>query len=262
MKHAPTVSICIPTYNQTKYLRKVLDSVFEQTFTDYEVIISDDSTNNDVKVLIDEYINSGKAIRYIHHSPSLGSPRNWNYALKIAQGEYIKIMHHDDYFTKNESLKILVDTISKNPNSFVFSYAKSVVNGKESYFYSKKELIKLVLKDPLLLLLTHNLFGPPSGIIYKKGDDITFDENLIWFVDLEFYIQLLNHKKIPKLVEDVLYISVHDTHNITNNCINNKPLIRKEFMYTVKKHIKNKGIKYTLMWNYQILKMLVKSYMP
>ena len=48
----PKVSICIPTYNQLKYLEKCISSILMQEYTDYEIIVSDDSTNNDVEVFI------------------------------------------------------------------------------------------------------------------------------------------------------------------------------------------------------------------
>lgn len=250
----PLISICIPTYNQTKYLRKVLDSVFEQTFTDYEVIVSDDSTTNDVKELIDEYTSKSNAIRYFHHSPGLGSPKNWNFAMQQAQGEFIKIMHHDDWFIKAESLEIQVNTILQNQNSFVFSYAKSIVYGKESTFYSKKNLLHLLLKDPLLLLITQNLFGPPSGLLFKKDILLQFDYQLIWLVDMDFYIQLMQNNQKPLLIEEVLYVSMIDDHNITNSCRNNKELEKKEFNYIVKKHLKNKTLFYKIKWYYRLIK--------
>jgi glycosyltransferase involved in cell wall biosynthesis len=49
------VSICIPAYNQTEYLRKNLDSILMQSFVDYEVILTDDSTTNEVRDLVEVY---------------------------------------------------------------------------------------------------------------------------------------------------------------------------------------------------------------
>src|SRR3989344_6387452 len=97
------VSICIPTYKQVDYLRKTLNSVLVQDFHDYELIITDDSSDDSVKNLLKEFDFKGK-LKYYHNKIALGSPANWNYSLKQATGEYIKILHHDDFFTADNSL--------------------------------------------------------------------------------------------------------------------------------------------------------------
>ena len=71
MSH-PKVSICIPTYQQIEYLKKTLDSIQIQDFTDYEVIITDDSRDNSVKYLVETY-SSYLPIRYYLNEESLDS---------------------------------------------------------------------------------------------------------------------------------------------------------------------------------------------
>ena len=82
----PKVSICIPTYKQVDYLRKTLDSVLLQDFHDYELIISDDSSDDSVENLLREFDFKGK-LNYFRNSVALGSPANWNYSIKQAKGE-------------------------------------------------------------------------------------------------------------------------------------------------------------------------------
>src|SRR5687767_9673514 len=97
------VSICIPAYNQVEFLRKTLNSILNQNFQDYEIIISDDFQDNSVKKLLLEFDLKGK-MKYYQNNPSFGSPKNWNFSISKAQGEYIKILHHDDFFTTSECL--------------------------------------------------------------------------------------------------------------------------------------------------------------
>ncbi len=173
----PLVSICIPTYNQTKYLRKVLDSVFEQTFTDYEVIVSDDSTTPDVKELLGEYIANGTVIRYFHHSPALGSPENWNFAMQKAQGEYIKIMHHDDWFVTNTSLQEFVTLVRENNADFVFSGTNiETPLGRTRTHSINYSNFTNITQNPETLLLG-NIIGAPSAIMFKNNK-MLFDVNL------------------------------------------------------------------------------------
>lgn len=231
----PLVSICIPTYNQTKYLRKVLDSVFEQTFTDYEVIVSDDSTTSDVKELIDEYIAQGKEIRYFHHSPALGSPENWNFAMNQAQGEYIKILHHDDWFSKKESLYKFVNLLK---DGSVFGFSNSIVEfeNNKKYIHDCLELdLNKFIKKPEKLFLG-NLIGSPSAVIFKKDINIRFDKNLIWIVDIDFYYRLLKKNNNISYTQECLIVTFGPEERITSQCFNNKTIEISEYFYVLNKY--------------------------
>ena len=101
------VSICVPTFRQTKYLQKTLKSIGNQTFQDYEIILTDDTPDDAVKNLIETF-NFHNRLKYFKNKEKLGSPENWNEAVRRARGEYIKIMHHDDWFVDENSLEKFV----------------------------------------------------------------------------------------------------------------------------------------------------------
>lgn len=111
------VSICIPAYNNEVSLKRCLDSVLIQDFEDYEIVITDDSPSNVIAQLVSGYNNS--KIHYYKNTENLGSPENWNRALSLAKGEYIKIIHHDDWFSSNDSLDKFVALLDTNP-TFLF----------------------------------------------------------------------------------------------------------------------------------------------
>src|SRR5688500_15313078 len=122
----PKVSICIPTYNQTRYLKNTLQSILIQTYKDYEVIITDDTSSSIISDFLKVY-NFKAKLRYYHNKPALGSPQNWNYCISKAQGEYIKILHHDDWFSKNDSLLHFVEALENTGASLAFSNAHVVL---------------------------------------------------------------------------------------------------------------------------------------
>src|SRR5436305_6619415 len=106
----PLISICIPAYKNVEYLKRLLDSIATQTFRYFEVIITDDSNDNSVY----DYINSnnrGFLLSYNKNEKPLGSPENWNAAVRRAKGDWIKIMHHDDWFSSNSALDVFVQNI-------------------------------------------------------------------------------------------------------------------------------------------------------
>src|ERR1044072_4054338 len=93
------ISICIPAYKNVDFLKRLLDSIAIQTYSNYEIIICDDSPDESVA----EFIKSRsvlKNIRYHRNVSSLGTPENWNECIRRANGEWIKIMHDDDWFAE------------------------------------------------------------------------------------------------------------------------------------------------------------------
>ncbi len=237
----PLVSICIPTYNQTKYLINTLDSVISQNFKDFEIIVSDDSTTDNVRQLVLNYQAKGIKINYYHNNPSLGSPKNWNSAVNKALGKYIKIMHHDEWFESPESLGKLVAVIENNPSSVVFSAGYSIYKGYKRDFIPKLEYIELINQEPIDLII-NNYIGCPSAIIYPRDCAVSFDENYIWLVDVDFYIQLLEKKYKFVYLTECLYTSMIDDHNITNKCLDNFELQLDEYSRLYIKYVSKKSL--------------------
>ena len=81
------VSICVPTYNNPEDVDRLLQSVMKQTYTDFEVLISDDSTDDRVSGMIGKYTKTSENsldIKYVHNQKPLGHVYNWNAAIKMS----------------------------------------------------------------------------------------------------------------------------------------------------------------------------------
>ena len=219
----PKVSICIPCYNQTQHLLKTLDSIFNQDFQDYELIISDDSTDDRVLELIKQHGIPKEKIRYYKHSPSLGTPKNWNFAIEKSQGSYIKIMHHDDYFTLKNSLSELVALLEKSPEAdFAFCAAEvhDLSSDSKRLHYCPKWRLESLQGFPESLFLG-NIIGGPSATIFRKQAYVPFDARYKWVVDFDCYIKILKNNPIFSYTPKVLTCNVFDRHNVTNSCDKN-----------------------------------------
>ncbi len=238
----PVVSICIPTYKQTKYLKKTLDSIKIQNYKDYELIVTDDSPNDSVRKLLGEY-DFGGQLKYFKNRIRKGSPENWNTAISYASGEYIKILHHDDWFSDKDSLSEFIDMLDKNPKAdFAFSainvYYEFNKNKNRIHTVSTRELCSLK-KEPATLFFG-NIIGNPSTTIYRNGLNIKYDYNFEWLVDIDFYIRLLTiNKNILYSDNPLVYTSADANHQITNRCINNKEVEIFEY-YSLFNKIKNR----------------------
>ena len=200
---SPFISICIPAYRRVHYLQRLLDSIAVQSYKNVEVIITDDSPGNEVGNLIQSYLPS-LPIKYFKNPKALGTPENWNEAIRRANGDWIKIMHDDDWFAGESSLQKFADAIDSNRDKKFFFSAYTIVHEQEN---QNKETIRLSKRDENKLkknsfyLFRQNYIGNPSCTLFKKEPGILFDNRFQWVVDFEFYIRYLNRFK-----NDFVYI--------------------------------------------------------
>lgn len=230
---APKVSICIPAYQQIEYLRRTLGSICIQTFSDYEIIVTDDSVDGSVKNLVDSFDFQGR-LKYFKNPSRLGSPENWNEAIRNSQGKYIKMLHHDDWFSYENSLAEFVAMLDERPDAdFAFS-AALVYNEKNkstTVFMPDSNLIDF-LKDSSSNLFFANFIGPPSSVIYRSTLNITYDQNLKWVVDIDFYIRALKvNKRFVSSSKTLITSTTEAKHQITNDCLDNKCVELFEYTY-------------------------------
>src|SRR5258706_15839464 len=108
--YARYVSICIPAYQEAALLYRALESVFSQTFSDFEVIVTDDSETSVVQDLIARDFRDPR-LKYLRNKERLDSPNNWNKSIDLATGELVKMLHQDDWFSSNYSLQHYVSLI-------------------------------------------------------------------------------------------------------------------------------------------------------
>jgi len=226
----PKVSICIPAYRQPALLRKVLESVRMQTFQDYELIISDDSPDDAVEVLLHQFEFKDK-LRYSRNTIPLGSPANWNHVISLANGEYIKMLHTDDFFTSAQSLAKYVALLDNNPHADIAFSASEVwslsTNEKSVYSCSEKHL-KRLQNEPEFLFFK-NVIGGPSATIHRNGTKIAYDTNLKWLVDIDFYIGILQQNKHIAYSNEPLICTVDGAEGqITQTVSNDKNIQIKE----------------------------------
>jgi glycosyltransferase involved in cell wall biosynthesis len=213
------ISICIPAYKRIDYLKRLLCSIEIQKFKDYEVIISDDSNDHSVEELLKDF-NGKFEIKYFKNEKALGTPANWNHAISKATGEWIKLMHDDDWFSDEHSLEKFA-LATNNNNKFIFSaYTNKteLTNNIEKKFFNEN-LKTIILKNPLRLL-AKNSIGPPSVTLFHNSIKDKYDEGLKWRVDIEYYIRNIS-KGIEFTYINELLINVGVSESqVTNYCLN------------------------------------------
>lgn len=113
------ISVVMSVYNAEKYLKEAIESVLNQTYQNFELIIVNDCSSDGSVVILQDYQKRYECINLIHNESNLGLTKNLNLALSIAKGEYIARMDADDvcdierfqkqidFLNKNESIDIL-----------------------------------------------------------------------------------------------------------------------------------------------------------
>jgi glycosyltransferase involved in cell wall biosynthesis len=230
MGDTPFISICIPAYRRKENLKRLLDSIETQNFHHFEVVITDDSPDDELRNLI-EFHPLGNKIRYFKNENTLGSPENWNRGLKMARAEWIKIMHDDDWFTGPESLHIFTEAIKKGTSAFYFSaYTNVYPEGHLKTVRLGSNRLSVLSQFPEILFVS-NRIGPPSAVLFKKEASIFFDNRMKWLVDIDFYIRYLKSFGPPQYIPEKLIFIGIDKSQITNTSFGNPGIeIPERFM--------------------------------
>ncbi len=97
----PAVSIGMPVYNGAKYIREALDSLLAQSFTDFELIISDNASADETQAICEAYAARDTRIRYVRQPENQGGVPNFLYVLRAARGEFFMWAAHDDIWAPN-----------------------------------------------------------------------------------------------------------------------------------------------------------------
>ena len=117
---APAVSIIMPCYNTDKYLKKTMDSIFSQTFSDYELIMVDDGSTDRTPELLDEYAAAYPDVIRVFHKENGGQSTARNMAMDVACGEYILFWDSDDY-AENDYIESMITAARENDSEAVIS---------------------------------------------------------------------------------------------------------------------------------------------
>ena len=123
LKFTPFVSIGMPVYNGEKYIAAAIESLLTQTFTDFELVISDNASTDNTKHICQEYALKDSRIRYYRNPLNLGAPPNYNRTVKLSKGKYFKWAAADDEH-KRDYLQKCVAILEKD-QSIVLCHSKT-----------------------------------------------------------------------------------------------------------------------------------------
>ena len=218
------LSICIPAYKNTDFLKRLLDSIAIQIFRDFEVIVTDDSPDQSVESLCSVYA-SRFPLHYFRNQQPLGMPENWNEAVRKAKGEWIKIMHDDDWFAAEDSLTEYARAIDSHPQAtFLFSAYRDVFldEHRSRDMFVSGARYNAFLRNHTVLFAS-NIIGAPSVVLYRRSPGLEFDGTFKWRVDIDFYIRYLAAGR-PAYIPRILVNIGLGKSQVTQDCFGLRPV--------------------------------------
>jgi glycosyltransferase involved in cell wall biosynthesis len=205
---APKISVIIPSFNREKYILETLESVYAQSYTDYEVIVVDDGSTDGSKKLLAPLIKE-RGIRLLEQE-NAGVSAARNRGVEMAKGALIAFLDSDDIFQpqKLEKQSALLD---KNPQlGFVHSnFSKFDDSGQELGLRDMSRFRGNVY--PWILQEWSYLMALPTLLMPKKIFDELggFDENIHWGEDIDLYFRVAKKYEIDMLPEVLCKVRVH-----------------------------------------------------
>jgi glycosyltransferase involved in cell wall biosynthesis len=236
--NAPVVSICVPAYDEPQLLRRAIASTLAQSFDDFELLIDDDSPSTAVESMRD-VLTSDPRVTYSRNQPPLGPAENWNKAMSRARGKYVKFLHHDDWFSRPDSLHMFVEAAEASAAGFVFAASNAISPSGEIVSENRPapDVRRRLARRPNVLLSTGNIIGGPSATMFRRDATVIFDPRLRWLVDVDFYVTYLGRNPGFEYVEQVLISNTTGAdHQLTAESFGKLPVEVREWDYVYRKH--------------------------
>jgi glycosyltransferase involved in cell wall biosynthesis len=124
MINTPSICVGLPVYNGQKYVGKAIESILDQDYKNFELIISDNASTDDTSYICKQYARADKRIRYWRNEANIGAGPNHNRVFELANAKYFKWTAHDDE-NHPEFLSRCVEALERAPDSVVLAYPQA-----------------------------------------------------------------------------------------------------------------------------------------
>jgi glycosyltransferase involved in cell wall biosynthesis len=214
----PKVSVCIDSYNYGRFLPQAIESVLSQTFTDFEVVLSDDCSTDDSFAIAQDYAAKDSRVAVVQNAANLGMVRNRNACLARARGEYVKWLHADDFLCSTDALGRMAAALDSNRAVSVVASARRIVSeaGEPLKVWSSFEPRRRPIAGTTVinrcLFEQRNLIGEPSAVMFRRALSARgFDEAFFVMADMEMWFHLLEQGWFSYIDETLCCFRKHGT---------------------------------------------------
>jgi glycosyltransferase involved in cell wall biosynthesis len=214
----PIVSVIIPVYNGAKFLSRSIDSVLNQTFKNWELIIVDDGSTDNSKEVISDYIKKDSRIQY-HWEPNSGTPaKPKNTGFKYVRGKYVAYLDQDDEWLP-EKLEKQLAVFAKYPNEEVGLVSCSAYTISEKGF-SDAKLPVLKSEVELIDVLNYNYIFSNSSVmipstVIKTIGDRDESKDIDYLEDWDMWVRIRAGGYTFKFIEEPLFNYMIHANNVS-----------------------------------------------
>jgi glycosyltransferase involved in cell wall biosynthesis len=260
MKH---ISVCIPTHGMKglgpKFLRESLDKLTVQTFKDFEVVISDHSSDNLIEDVCSEY-KGILDIQYYRNTQGIGSSSiNINNAIRKAKGKLIKILFLDDFLYHDRSLEDIAKNFDLKKDYWLVTACECTTDGItfcHSLFPSYNDKI----------FLGRNSISSPSVMTIKNDHPLLFDERLVWLMDVDYYKRCHDSFGLPKILNSINVVNRIGEHQGSGGykikgAMAAEQLKNDELKYVIRKYQRELTVKDRMWFIKTEIKYIIKRMM-
>lgn len=229
------ISIVIPVYNVENYLKECLESIMNQTFQDYEVILVNDGSTDRSPEICEEYSKKDKRFRTFHkHNGGQSTARNKG--VEMSSGEYLVFIDSDDFFTDNSCLQIISEGLIPRPDVLAYRYYKYFSSSNKSdcgidmsnlMGLDKFGTIKALVQRDSFFCSCWSKAVKRSLII---NNEIIFDESLSC-EDMDWYFKVINFCKTIAVVDYPIINYRQREGSVTSGGF--KPKSISDFIFTI-----------------------------
>ncbi len=190
------VSVIVPTYNRKEYICRCIDSILEQTYKDFELIVIDDGSDDGTEKICDAYGARNSGIKVIHQKNG-GVSKARNSGIKYAGGKFCIFVDSDDYLLK-DYLQQMVEAYEKFGDDYIYVTSFKVFAQDYVFLeqYKKSARYTLLDADEIIELMDRGLFNSPCNKLYRteilKECNIRFPERMSLGEDLVFNLRYVD----------------------------------------------------------------------
>jgi glycosyltransferase involved in cell wall biosynthesis len=212
---SPAVSIIVPTFNRLKYLRSTLESVFAQTFQDWELLIADDGSAAEVRAYLHTLENPPRVtVLWLPHSGRPGVARNA--ALRVAQGEYVAFLDSDDIWMPTK-LQLQIDSLRRHPGR-LWGYTRFVLVDEYGNPTDWQSTRSWPVPDGWIfdkLAKSQTVIAVPSVVVSRELLERVggFDEGLVMCEDYDLWLRLAAQSEVDAIDEPYTLVTRHAEHS-------------------------------------------------